>query len=263
MIDQFAIWSEIYDQVYADVSDDIDFYVHQSKLANGPILELGCGTGRITIPLLKNGYDISGLDSSKSMMQVLQRKTSHINESATGAFVVGNMVNVGKSFDRKFKLVIAPYRGFQSLLTLPEQQECLAGLRNVLDKEHKVIINLFTPTSEIFNQNPRKMYKVKEITDSVSAVTRSVWHRTEVCLTKQTLRVEIKVETSKNGFISETRYAPFSLRYTYPQEAEYLFHYCGYEIIDLMGDYNGNSYNDPSQDMIWMIRKQEKRHVRV
>ena len=115
MIDQFAIWSEIYDQVYADVSDDIDFYVHHSKLANGPILELGCGTGRITIPLLQNGYDISGLDSSKSMMQVLQRKTSHINESATGAFVVGNMVNVGKSFDRKFKLVIAPYRGFQSL----------------------------------------------------------------------------------------------------------------------------------------------------
>ena len=100
MIDQFAIWSEIYDQVYADVSDDIDFYVHHSKLANGPILELGCGTGRITIPLLQNGYDISGLDSSKSMMQVLQRKTSHINESATGAFVVGNMVNVGISFDR-------------------------------------------------------------------------------------------------------------------------------------------------------------------
>ena len=104
MIDQFAIWSEIYDQVYADISDDIDFYVHQSKLANGPILELGCGTGRITIPILKKGYDISGLDSSKSMMQVLQTKTSHINESTPGAFVIGDMVNAGKSFDRKFKL---------------------------------------------------------------------------------------------------------------------------------------------------------------
>ena len=263
MIDQFERWSEIYDQVYADVLEDIDFYLRQSKLANGPILELGCGTGRITMPILDEGFDITGLDSSISMIQVLRNKALVNNKSTTGIFVIGDMVQVGKLFARKFKLVIVPYRGFQSLLTISEQEQCLIQLGNILDQEHKVIINLFTPSSQIFDQDPGKMYKVKEIEYPASEVTLSVWHRTKVCVSEQTLKVEIKVEKSANGFIYDTRYAPFSLRYIYPQEAQYLFRYCGYEVIDLMGDYAGSPYDDSSQDMIWTIRKKDKRHVRV
>ena len=263
MTDKYEIWSGIYDQVYSDVVEDVEFYLQHSKLANGPILELGCGTGRITIPILDEGFDISGLDSSQSMMQTLQNKTNLNQKATSGVFMIGNMVNAGKLFDRKFKLIIAPYRGFQSLLTIPEQEECLIGLRNILDKDHKVIIDFFTPSIQMFDQDPKKMYKVKEITDPESKITRSVWHRTDVCLSDQTLKVEIKIEVSQNGFIKKSHYAPFSLRYTYPQEAKYLFQYCGYEIIKVLGDYKGNPHSDLDQDMIWIIRKQENRHVRI
>ena len=60
----FDGWSDIYDKVYAWKSDDIQFYVDQARISGGPILELGCGTGRITIPIAMAGLEIIGLDNS-------------------------------------------------------------------------------------------------------------------------------------------------------------------------------------------------------
>ena len=64
------LWSDIYDQVYFDVNDDIDFYVQESILSKGSVLELGCGTGRVTFPIAKAGIDLLALDNSMEMMKV-------------------------------------------------------------------------------------------------------------------------------------------------------------------------------------------------
>lgn len=257
MMDSFSIWADIYDEIYADITEDINFYLLQARHADGPILELGSGTGRITLPLLNAGHDISGLDVSKNMMDSLLRKIDELNKPVKGKFVIGDMAYTGDLFEKKFKLVIVPYRGFQSLLSSSAQEQCLVGLRNILDKDHKVIINIFTPNLEMFDQNSNMTYKTKIISNPHSGEDLSVWHRTKISISNQTLNVDIKVETSQDGSIDKIRYAPFKLRYIYPYEAKYLFHYCGYEIVDLIGDYDGTPYNNPSQDMIWTIRKRE------
>ena len=55
-------WASIYDSVYSYVRDDIPFYVKQALDSGGDVLELGCGTGRVTIPIAEAGVDIVGLD---------------------------------------------------------------------------------------------------------------------------------------------------------------------------------------------------------
>src|SRR3954462_148981 len=53
---------------------DVAFYVDEAKNAIGPVLELGCGTGRILIPTAQAGIEITGLDASESMLARCREK---------------------------------------------------------------------------------------------------------------------------------------------------------------------------------------------
>ena len=64
-------WADIYDEVYSFVDNDINFYLQKASNIKGNILEIGCGTGRITIPLMENGANITGIDSSQKMIDRL------------------------------------------------------------------------------------------------------------------------------------------------------------------------------------------------
>jgi ubiquinone/menaquinone biosynthesis C-methylase UbiE len=54
--------------------EDIPFYVEYAKKSGGPVLELGCGTGRALIPIAKAGIEIWGLDISKSMLEIAKKE---------------------------------------------------------------------------------------------------------------------------------------------------------------------------------------------
>src|SRR5688572_33255898 len=56
--------------------DDVGYYLQLCKTRGGRCLELGCGTGRILLPLLKGGVDIHGIDQSPGMLEELQRLAS-------------------------------------------------------------------------------------------------------------------------------------------------------------------------------------------
>src|SRR5512134_1834309 len=57
--------------------NDVPFYLSQAQMARGPVLEIGCGTGRVTIPLAAAGAEITGLDVSASMLEEAKRKAQN------------------------------------------------------------------------------------------------------------------------------------------------------------------------------------------
>ncbi len=72
-VDTLIHTEHFYDKINT-FTDGIPYYETLSKTANGPVLELCCGTGRITIPLKKAGIDITGLDFSTSMLESAKKK---------------------------------------------------------------------------------------------------------------------------------------------------------------------------------------------
>jgi len=117
----------LYDSVplYA-ARQDIGFYVDEAKATRGNVLEVGCGTGRILLPIARAGSTITGIDGSKQMLE-----RCRANLSAQPAAVqrrVNLVLNEMRTFDlgATYSLIIAPFRVVQHLTTIDDQLRFLA-----------------------------------------------------------------------------------------------------------------------------------------
>ena len=140
--------AEFYDLVvpYRE-REDVNFFVEMAQQSGGPVLELGCGTGRVLIPTARSGIEIVGLDASPFMLSVCREKLlSESNDvrARVSGLVQGDM----RSFklDREFNLVTIPFRPFQHLLTVEDQISCLENVRRHLMAGGKLVLDLFNPS---------------------------------------------------------------------------------------------------------------------
>jgi len=132
-----------YDLIYGDVHD-VDLYLLEAKNAKGPVLEVGCGTGRIMLRLLAKGIDVTGVDLSDSMLDMLKR-----NAAAMGLkpnVVKGDMRDF--RLNRRFNLIIVPYRSFLHMLNEADQKKALANFLEHLEPGGRLILHIYELSDE-------------------------------------------------------------------------------------------------------------------
>ena len=141
--------ADFYDSCFAGLEGDTQFYVEEAQKAGSPVLELGCGTGRILLPIAKAGITIVGLDRAPAMLAILRQKLTKLSPEVQGrvALVEGDM----RDFEReeRFPLVIIPYRAFLHLLTAKAQRQALTCIREHLTDDGRLIFNVFDPNLEV------------------------------------------------------------------------------------------------------------------
>ena len=135
----------IYDAIYAG-RDDAGFWLTMAAAAGGgPILELGCGTGRVLLPLARAGVEITGLDLSSGMLERCRAKVDgeppEVRERVQ--LVAADMT----TFDlgRRFASIICPFAGFQQLRTVDQQLACLERCRAHLLPHGRLVLDLPNP----------------------------------------------------------------------------------------------------------------------
>lgn len=145
MKDSYADFAPFYDLYSAGKTDDIAVYRRIAKAAPGPILELGCGTGRVAIPLARAGFEVWGLESSKAMLEIARTKAHE--QPADVASRLNLLQGDMRRFDlgRRFGLVIIPWYGFNYLLTSADRHSCLKPIRKHLLPDGIVALDLFLP----------------------------------------------------------------------------------------------------------------------
>ena len=124
-------------------SRDAPFYLELALESGGPVLELGCGTGRILLPIAQTGIACVGLDASRDMLDALRAK----NPPPNLELVHGTM----ESFDlgaRRFPLITIPFRAFSHLLEVPAQLAALANIRRHLAPAGRLALDVFDPRLE-------------------------------------------------------------------------------------------------------------------
>ena len=136
-----------------DIPYGLDFYVALAREANGPVLDIACGTGRILLPCLQAGVDIEGLDLFEPMLKTLRAKAAALNLSPR--LHQADMSDF--SLPRRYALIMIPFNAFIHNMTQEAQIRCLQRCREHLLPGGKLAFDTFFPSLEIVGapQNTR------------------------------------------------------------------------------------------------------------
>ena len=121
---------------------DIPFYVNYAKKLNGNILDVACGTGRVSIPLVLQGYNVLAIDISKTMLDQLQTKVSQLPSGAGSRIRTAKYDMADFDLAETFSLIIVPGRSFQALLNDRDQKSALKCVHSHLSDTGRFIVTV-------------------------------------------------------------------------------------------------------------------------
>jgi len=257
--DEYALIADLYDQVtlYRQ-RPDVSFYVEAAQQAGSPVLELGCGTGRVLIPTARAGIDIVGLDASTAMLDIcrarLQDEPDTVRRHAR--LVEGDM----RSFElnRKFTLVTMPFRPFQHLLTVRDQLACLERVHHHLRDGGRLILDVFNPSLDALANGPIGEEFAEEAEFTVADGRRVIRRHKTVSRDhfNQVGHFElIHYVTHPDGRTERLVHA-FALRHMFRFEGEHLLARAGFELQHVYADYDRSEYGSKYPgDLLFIARK--------
>ena len=249
----------VYDYYATGLDGEVEFYVQQARRSGGPALELGCGTGRILIPVAEAGVPIVGLDQSPAMLQVARRKIACLDEETRRRIelVDGNMVDF--SLDRRFKLIMIPYRSFLHLLTPEDQRRALKRIHQHLLDDGWLTFNIFDPNLEIIAGHSGPLGPaLKQESEFIHPDTGRrvmVWDTRRYELEHQMIdQYYVFEELDTQGRVVSKRYSRMTLRYAFRYEIQHLLELCGFQIEALYGDFQRGPFRHGGEQ-IWIARR--------
>ena len=257
--EDFPFVAEFYDYVvpYRE-RNDVRFFVELAQQADGPVLEIGCGTGRILIPTARAGVTIAGLDSSAPMLAVCREKLSHEPSEVRSKVELfeGDMrqLNLG----REFRLVTFPFRPFQHLITVEEQLACLRGVHRHLVAGGRLALDLFNPSIPLLADDRLLEDLNREppftMPDGRKVLRRFYIHARDFF--RQTQDVELVHRVTYPDGREERLAARFTMRYVFRFEAEHLLARAGFEIEQVYADFDKSPYGSKYPgELIFLARK--------
>jgi SAM-dependent methyltransferase len=257
--DEQPFVAEFYDYVvpYRE-RGDVNFFVEAAQQCGGPVLEIGCGTGRVLIPTARAGIDIVGLDASSSMLAVCREKLAHeVPEvQARVQLTEGDM----RRFDlgRQFRLVTIPFRPFQHLMTVDDQLACLRTVHGHLLEGGKLVLDLFNPAfphladekffEELNREPPFTMPDGRKVLRRHHILARDFF--------QQTQDVELIYRVTYSDGREERLVHRFTMRYLFCFEAEHLLARSGFEVENVYADFEKSPYGSKYPgELIFVARK--------
>jgi SAM-dependent methyltransferase len=243
--EDYGFIADLYDHVVPyRTRPDVDFFVAAAQASSGPVLEVGCGTGRVLIPTARAGVDIVGLDLSPHMLRICQQRLQ--DESAAVQSRVRLHQGDMRNFDlaRTFNLVTLPFRPFQHLTTVADQLACLASIHRHLAAGGRLILDLFNPSlSALTRDNVGQ-----EFGDEPEFTTpdgRRVLRRHRIVArdyANQINQVELVYYVTHPDGHAERLVHAFPMRYLFRFEAEHLLARSGFVVEELYADYDKSPY---------------------
>ncbi|MBX7151396.1 class I SAM-dependent methyltransferase [bacterium] len=236
--------ARFYDVIYAKIrtSVDHDYYLKKTLETNGPVLEVGVGTGRLFTEALEKGADVYGVDLSPEMIRTLQSKLSPENCSRVQ---VGDVRQF--KLEKKFKLIVAPFRVFSHLTTIEEQLNALNTIADHLTPDGKFIFDLFVPNPVLCSEGmpPTVDFEGEWSSGhSLKRITSVIPDRIH-----QTNHVTMRHIWEENGITMDKTWT-FPMRYFFRYELEHLISLSDLRLSAIYGNFNEGDLTDQSVDFV-------------
>jgi ubiquinone/menaquinone biosynthesis C-methylase UbiE len=241
---QYDEWAKVYDIMYGNYRDDFEFYLKEAKKSKGKVLEVGCGTGRIYLGLLKQGIDTYGIDISEERLCTLRKKAE--DEKLVPKVFQGDMRNF--RLDERFALIILPFRSFLVNLTSEDQLKTLKNLHRHLQPGGRLIMNFFYPDLE------RLMSFGKESEDIIVSDSGKYMLREKSSFVSEPDQV---IETTAVLYKDGELYwrGVFQLALIYKKEFELLLRLANFKKWAVHGGFDYRPLTSFKQEMVWIAER--------
>ncbi len=253
-------YADTYDVSVPDWPGEIDFYREMAaeiKAKGQTLLEVACGTGRVAIPLAREGVNVVGLDFSPKMLDEAKKKSPGLSNLR---WVQADM----RSFDlaEKFGLAIITGHAFQNLNEPQEQVDCLGSIKRHLFSNGILVVHLdhqdITWLGELVSKKggvfePAEQFRHPKTGQQI--YTSRSWAyepatQTAICQTIWEARDE-------HGIVVDRLEAtPDRLHCIFRFEMEHLLGRVGFKDIVVYGDFHRELLQDKSANMIWVARNE-------
>jgi len=240
--------AEHYDAAYAtkaDLGADVTFYTELAVLSGGPVLELGCGTGRVLCEIERRGIACEGLDSSEAMLAALRKRRPELS-------LVRSQMQKFELPGRKFALIFSAFRAFQHLYTVEDQLACLAAVRSHLVPGGVLAFDVFRPNLARMAlvsepEQPDLRYRL-----GADEVVRYVTIQRDLPLQLMTLDMRFE-RTAPDGSVRND-HERIHMRWFHAYELEHLLHRAGFTDVAIHGDFARGPVRAESADFVVFAR---------
>lgn len=271
-VDEYSLFADDYDELYATKVEDINFYCELAAHSNGRILDIGCGTGRVSIPLAAQGRTVVGIDISPAMIRRAQSKlqVEPVEVRRRLTFVNEDICTL-PSPEHKFEAAFFTFASFAHLHTRDQQIAALLRVREALNEGGKVVVGLT-------NWDVRTEARVR--VDPVTLTCRGnmqpqwIWNR------KNSVSHSTMVVTVSRGYdpstqllfshqvfqhfdselrLLSTSYHPLVFRISSRFEIEGLLAATGFQVLETWGDFDRSPLRPTSPELILLAERSDSR----
>lgn len=250
--------AERYDALHARQTDDVAFYVGEAVRSGGPVLEVGCGTGRVALAIAEAGIEVVGLERSPHMLAAAAAKRREVDPAVRRRLRLLRGDMRAFAFRRPFARVFLPFRVLQALVSVPDQLAALAACRAALGPQGRLVFNVFDPRYDLLaaGLSPLELTETGRgyrEADGTEVVEKWTGHYDPV---EQVLHGTFVYERRDPASpVVERVFEPLVLRYFFRYEIEHLLARAGYEIEALYGGWDRQPYGEHGQELVWVARK--------
>ena len=250
-----------YDAAYSVKEDlvDRDFYLDLANEYGGPVLEFGCGTGRITLPLARRGVEVTGMDASHSMLEVLRAKLAkepagvqrrtRVIEGDFRTHYVGD----------PFSLVVIPFRPMQHMYTTEDQLAALQNAGRHLADDGILAFDVFNPSFDKILSGVGEEYLDLEwpAQDGTDRMVRRYFVKDEIDLINLNFSGRFIFRLCEGDKILSEEAQPLKMSfYTYPH-LKLLFYAAGLESVEEFGSFDRKPIGLEAPEMIFLLQRRQ------
>ncbi len=247
--DPYAEIAEFYDLEHDGFDEDLAFYLNMATLRGGPVLELGCGTGRIMKPLLDAGLKVTGLDSSAVMLNRARARLSSKRGRADLSLVEGPMSSAAATQGGPFGVVILGLNGLLHATTSSEQRSVLKSARATLRPDGQLLLDVLNPATPSFQSlDFQVLLEGTWTTASGDRVDKFSSRRIDAAT--QEIEVSLWYDvTDPDGSVKRI-HTGFTQRYVYLSELELMLELAGFQSWQVFGGYELEPFGEGSERIV-------------
>jgi len=239
-----------YDLTHDSLQEDLPLIMELARQADGPVLELGCGSGRLLLPIASAGSVIIGVDNSPAMLTLARRKVNALPDGVQQRIQLHQADMSAPALDNNFALILIPYNTLMHLDTR-QAQATLTRAAKLRQPGGKLFVDLLNPFTAAATPDDQLLSLENSMTDPESGDIILQFAANRLDASNQQLHITWIYDRSPAGggpihrTVAETTY-----HYRFPHQLELLLRDSGWNRIQLLGNYDRAPFTEESERLL-------------